>query len=54
MTVLHAGILKDKKIIQRIFHSIEKGPLMIVNALVIHQTGASTAQPFVEFLYEWW
>jgi N-acetyl-anhydromuramyl-L-alanine amidase AmpD len=44
VTVLQAGILKDKKIIQRIFPSIEKGPLMIVNALVIHQTGASTAQ----------
>jgi N-acetyl-anhydromuramyl-L-alanine amidase AmpD len=44
VTVLQAGILKDKKIMQRIFPGIEKGPLIKVNALVIHQTGASTAQ----------
>jgi N-acetyl-anhydromuramyl-L-alanine amidase AmpD len=44
VAVLNAGILKDKKIMQRIFPGIEKGPLMKVNAMVIHQTGASTAQ----------
>jgi hypothetical protein len=44
VTVLQAGILKDKKIMQRIFPGIEKGPLLKVNALVIHQTGALSAQ----------
>lgn len=44
MAVLNAGILKDKKIMQIIFPGIEKGPLLKVNAMVIHQTGASTAQ----------
>ncbi len=44
MSVLNAGILKDTRIIQRIFPGIEKGPLIKVDALVIHQTGAPTAQ----------
>jgi len=44
MTTLQAGILKDNKIIQRIFPGIEKGFLMNVHSLVIHQTAAPTAQ----------
>lgn len=34
----------DPKVQQRLFPGIEKGPLANVNALVIHQTGAPTAQ----------
>lgn len=44
MSILQGGVLKDKKIFQRIFPNIEKGPLKKVNAVVIHQTGAPTAQ----------
>ena len=44
MTTLKNGILQDPKIKQRIFSGIEKGLLAKVNSLVIHQTGAPTAQ----------
>lgn len=44
MATLQNGLLKDPKIQQRLFPGIEKGPLGKVNALVIHQTGAPTAQ----------
>ena len=44
MATLIGGILNDPKIRQRIFSGIEKGPLITTKALVIHQTGAPTAQ----------
>lgn len=44
MPTLKNGLLIDPKVHQRIFSNLEKGPLTSVNALVIHQTGAPTAQ----------
>ena len=44
MAILQNGNFKDPKVQQRIFAGIEKGPLTKANALVIHQTGAPTAQ----------
>ncbi len=44
MATLKNGILIDPKVQKRLFTGIEKGPLANVNALVIHQTGAPTAQ----------
>ena len=38
------GLLLDPKIIQKVFSEIERGAMNKVNALVIHQTGANTAQ----------
>ena len=44
MSTLKQGLLLDPKIKQKIFSGIEHGSLNKVNALVIHQTGANTAQ----------
>ncbi|MFC4878390.1 N-acetylmuramoyl-L-alanine amidase [Microbulbifer halophilus] len=44
MPTLKNGLLIDPKVHQRVFPGLEKGPLNSVNALVIHQTGAPTAQ----------
>lgn len=49
MATLKNGLFKDPKVQQRLFPSIEKGPLTNVNALVIHQTGAPTAQHTFNF-----
>lgn len=42
--MLKQGLLIDTKVTHKIFSGIEQGPLRAVNALVIHQTGASTAE----------
>ncbi len=44
MATLQNGLFNDPKVQQRIFLGIEKGALIKINALVIHQTGAPTAQ----------
>lgn len=44
MSTLKQGLLLDPQITQKVFSGIERGPLGKVNALVIHQTGANTAQ----------
>ncbi|WP_020409246.1 peptidoglycan recognition protein family protein [Hahella ganghwensis] len=44
MSAVKAGILTDKRVTQKIYSGIEKGILKKVDALVIHQTGALTAQ----------
>lgn len=38
------GLCQSPKITQRIFPTIEKGPLSTVNALVVHQTGGATKE----------
>ena len=38
------GKLVDKKVSQKIYKGLHKGSLTIINAIVVHQTGASTAQ----------
>src|SRR5690625_2002687 len=44
MTILKHGILHDPRVQKQLYPNIEKGPLVRVNSLVIHQTGAPTAQ----------
>lgn len=44
MSTLKQGLLLDPKITQKVFSGIEHGSLSKVDTLVIHQTGASTAQ----------
>ena len=44
MSTLKQGLLLNPKITQKVFSGIERGALNKVNALVIHQTGANTAQ----------
>ena len=44
MATLKNGILIDPQVHQRIYPGLEKGHLPRVHALVIHQTGAPTAQ----------
>ncbi len=43
-TIDKDGMLKDKKIIQKRFKSIEHGKLTSASAIVVHQTDAPTAQ----------
>ncbi len=44
MSKLVNGVLISEEITQKIFSSIEKGRLIKINAVIIHQTGAATAQ----------
>lgn len=44
MTMLKNGIIEHCKIELKRFTGIEKGMLVAVNALVIHQTGVASAQ----------
>lgn len=44
MSKLKDGKLIDVKVKQRIFSTIERGPLKKVVAIVVHQTGSSTAE----------
>lgn len=44
MSKIIAGKLVDKKVSQKIYKSLHKGNMTTVNAIVVHQTGASTAQ----------
>lgn len=43
MSSLVKGKLVSKKVTQKIYSTLEKGKLLKVNGLVIHQTGAATA-----------
>ena len=44
MSKIINGELQSKKVIQKIFKSLHKGKVSKVNAIVVHQTGAPTAQ----------
>jgi len=44
MSKIISGKLVDKKVSQKIYKSLHKGNMTTVNAIVVHQTGASTAQ----------
>lgn len=44
MSKLNSGKLIDQKITQKIYSNLHHGNLNQVNAIVVHQTGASTAQ----------
>lgn len=44
MSKIIGGKLVDKKVNQKIYKSLHKGNMTIINAIVVHQTGASTAQ----------
>lgn len=44
MSKLISGELQDTKVIQKIFKSLHKGKIAKVNAIVVHQTGAPSAQ----------
>lgn len=42
MSKLINGELKDLKVTQKVYSSLHKGKISPVNAIVVHQTGAST------------
>ncbi len=44
LSKLSNGILKDVKVLENIYPKIEKGRLIKVNAIIIHQTNSSTAK----------
>ncbi len=44
MSKIISGKLVDKKVDQKIYKSLHKGEMTTVHAIVVHQTGASTAQ----------
>jgi len=44
MSKIVGGKLVDKKVSQKIYKSLQKGNMTTINAIVVHQTGASTAQ----------
>jgi len=44
MSKIISGKLVDKKVRQKIYKSLEKGKMATIHAIVVHQTGASTAQ----------
>src|SRR5690625_6011320 len=44
MSKLIKGKLQDKKVELKIFEGLHKGVMAKVNAIVVHQTGAPTAQ----------
>lgn len=44
MSKLINGELKDPKVTQKVYQALHKGKISKVNAVVIHQTGAPTAQ----------
>lgn len=44
MSKLINGELQDTKVTQKIFKSLHKGKIAKVNAIVVHQTGATSAQ----------
>ena len=44
MSKLVNGILANERIIQKIFIDLEKGRLIKINAVIVHQTGAATAK----------
>lgn len=44
MSKLVDGVLEDAKVAQKIFNGLHKGKMARVNAIVMHQTGAPTAQ----------
>jgi len=44
MSKIIGGKLVDKKVSQKIYKSLQKGNITTINAIVVHQTGAATAQ----------